>query len=102
MKNWIEKNLSVVLVIAWFGFIMIIATLFTGCTSDNTKWEETHVKLKVDSVEEVQPVSTLEFEPKYKLYLSNGSVFTVRSKSYAYQTDSVEVVYLKKIGRAHV
>lgn len=97
MKNWINKNLSMVLAVAWFIFIMIIAALFSGCSVDNSKYVETHIKYPVDSVIEVQPVSTLEFEPKYKVYYNHGEHITTKNYRWASTKDSIEIVYVKRV-----
>lgn len=95
MKQSKFEKYSLWLVILWFIAIGALAFIFTSCSpAKRTDLVEVRTKLRVDSVEEIQPVSTLEFEPKFRMYLSDGKSVTVRNRSYAYNTDSVEIIYL--------
>lgn len=95
MKQSKFEKYSLWLVILWFIVIGVLAFMFTGCSpAKQSDWTQIKTKLHVDSVEEIQSVSTLEFEPKFKMHLSNGRSVTVRNRSYAYNTDSVEITYL--------
>lgn len=95
-KSFFEKY-ALVMVLLWFVAIGLIAFIFTGCSAGTDKWNKSIVKVHVDSVKTIQPVSTLDFEPKYVMYLSNGTHVTVRNRHYAYSADSIELVYMKKV-----
>jgi hypothetical protein len=97
MKNWIDRNLSMVLTIGWFILIITIAALLSGCQVDNSNYQEVHMKFPIDSVQKIEPVSTLEFEPKYKVYFNNGQYVFTKNYRWASTTDSLEVIYIKKI-----
>ena len=97
MKKGLFEKYALWLVVLWFVLIGFIAVMFTSCSVREDDWSKTVVRIHVDSVETIQPASTLEFEPKYKMYLANGHHIIVRSRSYAYNTDSIEVVYMNKI-----
>ena len=64
---------------------------------NETQWNRQVARHKVDSVEVVQSNSVYPFEPRYKLYLSNGQTVTVANKQYAYNTDSIEFITYRKI-----
>jgi len=97
MKKSTFEKYSLWLVILWFIVIGALAFIFTSCGSRNDQYIRTSTMAHVDSVEEIQSVSTLEFEPKYRMHLSNGKSVVVRNRNYAYSTDSVELVYIQKI-----
>ena len=97
MKKGFFEKYALWLVILWFIAIGFVAFMVTGCSVREDNWVKTVVRVHVDSVETIQPASTLEFEPKYKMYLANGHHVIVRNRAYAYNTDSVEVVYMNKI-----
>jgi hypothetical protein len=97
MKQSKFENYSLWLVILWFIVIGALAFMFTGCAVKDSDYVHIKSRVHVDSVEEIRPVSTLEFEPKYRMHLSNGRSVIVRNRQYAYNTDSVELVFIKKI-----
>jgi hypothetical protein len=96
MKNWINKNLSVVLVLVWI-LLIIISLLVTRYKINDSNYREVHMKFPIDSVQKTKPVNTLEFDPKYKVYFNNGQYVFTKNYSWAMTTDSLEVIYIKKI-----
>lgn len=77
---------------------IIFGCFIVSCNEAKTiKWDKKVVKWKIDSIEVVHSQSVYPFEPRYKLYLSSGQTVTVTSKQNAYNTDSVEFIYYRKI-----
>lgn len=87
------------LIASWIVIILAAFILFKNCNVNRNeiKWNKQVVRHKVDSVEVVQSNSVYPFEPRYKLYLSNGQSVTVANKQYAYNTDSIEFITYRKI-----
>jgi hypothetical protein len=86
--------------IAYYIVIVIaVIVLLKKCNTslDETQWNRQIARHKVDSVEVVRSNSVYPFEPRYKLYLSNGQTVTVANKQYAYNTDSIEFITYRKI-----
>ena len=82
----------------WILIVIIFGYFIKSCNDAETiKWNKQIVKWKIDSVEVVRRQSVYPFESRYKLYLSNGQTVTVTNKPYAYNTDSVEFIYYRKI-----
>ena len=94
MKNWIDQNLSFVLAVIWFAFLIVMAVLFS---TYNSTYQEIKMKFPVDSVQKIMPVSTLDFEPKYKVYFNNGQFITTKNYQWASTADSIEVMYVKRL-----
>ena len=94
MKNWIDRNLSFVLAVIWFAFLIVMAVLFSIYSST---YQEIKMKFPVDSVQKIMPVSTLDFEPKYKVYFNNGQFITTKNYQWASTADSIEVMYVKQL-----
>jgi hypothetical protein len=83
----------------WIVISIAAIVLLKKCNTslDETQWNRQVARHKVDSVEVVQSNSVYPFETRYKLYLSNGQSVTVANKQYAYNTDSIEFIYYRKI-----
>jgi hypothetical protein len=97
MKQSKFEKYSLWIVILWFIVVGVLSFMFTGCSVKDGDYVHIKSKVRVDSVEEIQPVSTLEIEPRYRMYLSNGKSVIARNRQYAYNTDSVELMFIKKI-----
>jgi len=83
---------------SWVLIVIIFGCFVRFCNNTETvKWNKQVARHKIDSIEVVRSNSVHPFEPRYKLYLSNGQTVTVSNRQYAYNTDSVEFIYYRKI-----
>lgn len=94
--KFFDQHWDLLLVIAWFVIIFMIASL-TSCSSDNTKLTETHIKYKIVSVKRVDNPghAVWPIDPRYEVVLENGDTIHTVNRSVL-NMDSMEYIYLSK------